>query len=163
MLNNDGRQLICPATSYGVHRYYCLMPLCNEVRSTASREFILRLPTIGSDSARPFLYRLPYRHPKIRRTICYRNAGRPQCGDLFLGRTAAAADDRAGVTHALARWRRLTGNKCRHRLGDVLLDEFRRTFLGGSANPPPSQNALGLPVRLGHLLRYSEPTSGELI
>src|SRR5216683_1526897 len=68
-------------------------------------------------------------YAEIRRTISHGNAGSPQCGDLFLGRTTAAADDRSGVTHALARWRRLTGNKCRHRLRDVLLDEFGRAFL----------------------------------
>src|SRR5688500_9594960 len=58
------------------------------------------------------------------------DAGGLQRRDLVLRRALATRDDRAGVTHALARRRRLAADERGARLPHVLLDELRGALLG---------------------------------
>jgi len=53
---------------------------------------------------------------------------------FFLRRAGAAADDRAGMSHAPAGWRRLPGDETHHRLFHVRMNIFGRLLLRVSTN-----------------------------
>ena len=68
----------------------------------------------------------------------------------FLGGGAftTSTDDRARVTHALAGWRGLTGDKCHNRLGDIGFDEFGGILFGVAADFADQHNRFGRVVGL---------------
>src|SRR5438105_4612608 len=80
------------------------------------------------------LDRLLHGRAEVGRAVRDRDAGGAEGADLLLRRAAAAADDRAGVAHALARRRRLAGDERGDRLGHVLLDELGRPLLRRAAD-----------------------------
>ena len=55
-------------------------------------------------------------------------------------------DDGAGVAHAAARRRGLAGDEAHDRLLHVLLDELRRSFLGGAADLADHDDGFGLGI-----------------
>ena len=91
------------------------------------------------------------RRTHVRRAVADFKAGVFERRDLVGGRTFAAADDGAGVTHALS-WRsRLAGDERGERFLDVLLGELGRFFFGRPADFADHQDRFGLRVVLEHL------------
>src|SRR5579883_3567840 len=68
------------------------------------------------------LHRSLHANAQVGGAVGHDDAGGAEGGDFVLGCAAAAADDGAGMAHALTRRRRLPGDERRHRLFDVLFD-----------------------------------------
>src|SRR3569623_1155513 len=82
--------------------------------------------------------------------------GRLQRLDLFRRRALAAADDGAGVAHALAGGRGLAGDERRHRLLHVVAHERGRVLLGRAADLADHQHRLGRWIGLEQLQHVDE-------
>src|SRR6202140_5442585 len=76
---------------------------------------------------------LGHRHAKFARTGSHGQAVGLHDFRLFGGAVAACRNDRAGMAHAAAFWRREAGDIADHRFGHVALDPRRRLgFLGAT-------------------------------
>src|SRR5205807_6903375 len=102
-------------------------------------------------------------YAKVRRTICHSNPGAAQGGDLLLGRTGAAADDRARVAHALAGRRRLACDEGGDRLGHVRFDELRSPIFCVAADFAHYQDGFCLRIGLKHLEQVDEGRADDRI
>ncbi len=76
------------------------------------------------------------------------DAGVFQCGDFFFGRSFAAADDRAGVSHSFSGRCGAAGDEGGDRFGDVRFDEGGCFFFGRAADFADHQDRFGLIVFL---------------
>src|SRR5690348_3039921 len=102
------------------------------------------------------LHLLRQRGAKISRRFHGGDAGLLQRGELGRSGALAARNDRAGVTHALARRGGRAGDERDHWLGDVFLDEFGRFFLGAAADLAHHDDAFGLRIVLEQLQAVDE-------
>ena len=82
---------------------------------------------------------------------------------LFHGRAVPAADDRAGVTHAAARRRGLSGDESDDRLLHMLLDELRRNFFGVAADFADHHDRVRVGIVVEHANRIEKAGADDRI
>src|SRR5439155_25365315 len=106
--------------------------------------------------SRLLFHRLLHCHAQIGGAVGDGDAGGAEGGDFLFGRAAAAADDGAGMAHALARRRGLSGDEGRHGFGDMLLNELGRAFFRRAADFTHHQDRFRLWIGLEHPQQVDE-------
>src|SRR5690606_39319310 len=106
---------------------------------------------VAATRGRFLLHPLGQRLAEIGRRTHRRHACLLQRRELARRGALAARGDRSGVAHALARWRRGTGDEAVYRLGHVLCYELGGLFFGAAADLADQDDASGLRIVLEHL------------